>query len=94
MHRELFRFYSTGNIVVVQLALNGPPGRGWRSTSRRRPPVGGVPGPGNREMRRAGWLPDDVASVDEEVDAGHECCGGAEQEDDGTYHVLRLGVPA
>lgn len=23
MHRELFRFYSTGNIVVVQLALQG-----------------------------------------------------------------------
>ena len=41
-----------------------------------------------------GWLPDDVASVDEEVDAGHECRGAAEQEDDGTYHVLWLGVPA
>ena len=57
-------------------------------------PVGGVPGPGNRVMRCAGWLPDDVASVDEEVDAGHECRGAAEQEDDGAYHVLRLGVPA
>jgi hypothetical protein len=52
------------------------------------------PGSGNREMRRAGWLPDNVASVDEEVDAGHECRGAAEQEDDGTYHVLRLGVAA
>ncbi|MDX6334391.1 MAG: hypothetical protein QOG05_1731 [Streptosporangiaceae bacterium] len=61
---------------------------------RRRPPRWERPGSGNREMRRAGWLPDDVASVDEEVDAGHECRGAAEQEDDGTYHVLRLGVPA
>lgn len=30
------------------------------------------PGSGNREMRHAGWLPDDVAPVHEEVDAGHE----------------------
>ena len=28
-------------------------------------------GPGI-QIRHAGWLPDDVASVDEEVDAGHE----------------------
>src|ERR1700721_1026076 len=53
-----------------------------------RPPRWRRPGPWNGEMRRAGWLPDDVASVDEEVDAGHEGRGAAEQEDDGTYHVL------
>jgi hypothetical protein len=30
------------------------------------------PGSGNRGDVSAGWLPDDVASIDEEVDAGHE----------------------
>ena len=29
-------------------------------------------GSGNRGDVSAGWLPDDVASIDEEVDAGHE----------------------
>ena len=24
------------------------------------------------EIRHAGWLPDDVASIDEEIDTGHE----------------------
>ena len=31
----------------------------------------GITGPGI-QIRHAGWLPDDVASIDEEVDAGHE----------------------
>ena len=61
--------------------------------------TGAAPGAGGVQhlVRLPGgicWLPDDVASVDEKVDAGHECCGAAEQENDGTYHVLRLGVPA
>jgi hypothetical protein len=30
------------------------------------------PGSGNRENVSAGWLPNDVASIDEEVNAGHE----------------------
>jgi hypothetical protein len=54
----------------------------WRSIARRRneitrdpsrksPRFGGITGPGI-QIRHAGWLPDDVAPVDEEVDAGHE----------------------
>jgi len=35
------------------------------------PGFGGITGPGI-QIQHAGWLLDDVASVDEEVDAGHE----------------------
>jgi hypothetical protein len=77
------RFAARGNAILGQIEAG----------------TGAAPGAGGvqhlvRLPGRAGWLPDDVASVDEEVDAGHECRGAAEQEDDGAYHVLRLGVPA
>ena len=42
-----------------------------RPLTGRLPRFEGITGPGLR-IRHAGWLPDDVASVDEEVDAGHE----------------------
>jgi predicted ester cyclase len=42
MHRELFRFYSTGNIVVVQLALQGT------HNGPLRLPVGTIPPTGKK----------------------------------------------
>jgi hypothetical protein len=79
-----------GTIQFVAVKCN----QNFRPVAQEPPPPRARAPLRRREMRRAGWLPDDVASVDEEVDAGHEGRGAAEQEDDGTYHVLRLGVPA
>jgi len=54
-----------------ELAFDSQKGkRNRKKPNRKSPRFQGLPvGIG---IRHAGWLPDDVASIDEEVDAGHE----------------------